>query len=88
MMRHLSKKKRMKGVDFVMVTVFVLELELSSSFDFFPPLGYVTLWSIFSLAMVWHYWKSSFRTPATGSKVQRWYGVHCWSDTTVFSQLE
>lgn len=41
-MRNLSKKKGMKGVDFVMVTVFVFELELGSSFDFLPSLGYIT----------------------------------------------
>lgn len=36
-MRNLLKKKGMKGVDFVMVTVFVLPLEQSSGFDSFPP---------------------------------------------------
>lgn len=30
-------EKRHEGVDFVMVIVFVLPLEQSSSFDFFPP---------------------------------------------------
>lgn len=74
-MRNLSKKKGMKGVDFVMVTVFVFELELGSSFDFLPSLGYITLWIIFSLAVLWQYWKSSFRAPAAVSKVQWWYGA-------------
>lgn len=43
MMRNLSKKKGMKGVDFVMVTLFIFELELGSSFDFLPSVGYITL---------------------------------------------